>query len=155
MQRSALRVEKEKSEEERQRDIDDEHWVLDLPETKQKESKYVFDPSYTSVEQLCYGRMSFNGFNVEVEKLMKLHNASAELEAAEEREREISVPDKEMANRYKSLIGTIGKKFAKKRQRSEIKDMDDGKVTIDLTQDNVPMKKKKNKEKPKFLKPAD
>ena len=37
MQRSALRIEKEKHEEEQQRVIDDEHWVLDLPPTKQKE----------------------------------------------------------------------------------------------------------------------
>lgn len=49
MQRSALRIEKEKSEEEQKRVIDDEHWVLDLPETKQKE--YVFKsitPVYTN-----------------------------------------------------------------------------------------------------------
>ena len=37
MQRSALRIEKEKHVEEQQRVIDDEHWVLDLPQTKQKE----------------------------------------------------------------------------------------------------------------------
>ena len=37
MQRSALQIEKEKSEEEKQKVIDDEHWVLDLPETEQKE----------------------------------------------------------------------------------------------------------------------
>lgn len=37
MQRSALQIVKEKCEEEKQRVIDDEHWVLDLPETKQKE----------------------------------------------------------------------------------------------------------------------
>lgn len=37
MQRSALQIEKEKSEEEKQKVIDDEHWVLDLPETEHKE----------------------------------------------------------------------------------------------------------------------
>lgn len=37
MKRSALRIEKEKSEEERKYDIDDEHWVLDLPPIEQKE----------------------------------------------------------------------------------------------------------------------
>lgn len=51
MQRSALRIEKEKSEEEQKRVIDDEHWVLDLPETKQKE--YVFlKIYYSSVHKL-------------------------------------------------------------------------------------------------------
>ena len=37
MQRSVLRIEKEKTAEEQQHIIDDEHWVLDLPETHQKE----------------------------------------------------------------------------------------------------------------------
>jgi hypothetical protein len=37
MQRSALQIVKDSSEEEKQKVIDDEHWVLDLPETKQKE----------------------------------------------------------------------------------------------------------------------
>lgn len=37
MRRSALQIEKEKSEEEKQKVIDDEHWVLDLPETEHKE----------------------------------------------------------------------------------------------------------------------
>lgn len=51
MQRSALRIEKEKSEDEQKRVIDDEHWVLDLPETKQKE--YVFlKIYYSSVHKL-------------------------------------------------------------------------------------------------------
>ena len=42
MQRSALQIEKEKSEEEKQKVIDDEHWVLDLPETEQKEWVLTF-----------------------------------------------------------------------------------------------------------------
>lgn len=42
MQRSAQQIEKEKSEEEKQKVIDDEHWVLDLPETEQKEWVLTF-----------------------------------------------------------------------------------------------------------------
>ena len=37
MQRSALKLEKQQNEEEHKRDIDDEHWVLDLPITRKKE----------------------------------------------------------------------------------------------------------------------
>jgi M-phase phosphoprotein-6 len=37
MQRSVLRIEQEKNAEEQQRAIDEEHWVLDLPELKQRE----------------------------------------------------------------------------------------------------------------------
>ena len=37
MQRSVARKEQVENEAEQQRQIDDEHWVLDLPETQQKE----------------------------------------------------------------------------------------------------------------------
>ena len=37
MQRSVLRMEEEKNEEEKQKVIDDEHWVLDLPQLTKRE----------------------------------------------------------------------------------------------------------------------
>ena len=37
MQRSVLRMEVEQNEEEKQRVIDDEHWVLDLPALQRRE----------------------------------------------------------------------------------------------------------------------
>ena len=40
MQRSVLRMEEEQNEEEKQKVIDDEHWVLDLPQLTERE--YVF-----------------------------------------------------------------------------------------------------------------
>ena len=36
MQRSVLRMEEEQNAEEKQRVIDDEHWVLDLPQLTQR-----------------------------------------------------------------------------------------------------------------------
>ncbi|KAL5022653.1 hypothetical protein ScPMuIL_001808 [Solemya velum] len=115
MQRSVLRIEKEQNEEERQRVIDDEHWVLDIPVTHQKESRFVIESSLPKIQNLRFSRMSFKGFNPEVEKLMKLHDTERDLEEAERKEKEISVGDVEMADRYQNLIGTISKKFAKKR----------------------------------------
>ncbi|XP_076449371.1 M-phase phosphoprotein 6-like isoform X2 [Babylonia areolata] len=119
MQRSVLRMEEEQNEEEKQRVIDDEHWVLDLPQLTKREEKFIIQPSFSACETLQYGRMSFNGFNPEVEKLMKIHNTDSELEEAEEREKETAVSATEMANRYTALVGLISKKFSTKRKRNE------------------------------------
>lgn len=37
MRRSVIRIEKEQNDEEQRRIIDDEHWVLDIPELQEKE----------------------------------------------------------------------------------------------------------------------
>ncbi|XP_060582511.1 M-phase phosphoprotein 6-like [Ruditapes philippinarum] len=141
MKRSALRIEKEKSEEERKHEIDDEHWVLDLPPIEQRESKYVLEPSYERCENLMYGRMSFKGFNTEVEKLMVQNNARLQLEDAERRENETSVNDEEMAQRFQSLSDTINKRFLTKRQRQ--------------TEPEENSKSSRKKVKKQFIKPAD
>lgn len=129
MQRSALRIEKEKSEEEQKRVIDDEHWVLDLPETKQKESKFITEPSILRIEDLKFGRFSFNGCNAEIEKMMKAAATEKENARSEAVEKELRVDDEEMAGRYKTLFGTIAKKFAKKRQRSALTEEEEATTT--------------------------
>ncbi|XP_046549435.1 M-phase phosphoprotein 6-like [Haliotis rubra] len=126
MQRSVLRIEKEQNEEENNRAIDDEHWVMDVPPLPKKQSRYDIQPSYVVCENLCYGRMSFKGFNPDVEKLMAIHNTQMELDAAEEREKETHVSEDEMAERYKSLVGIIAKKFKKKRKQKEAVDEEAG-----------------------------
>ncbi|XP_005107945.1 M-phase phosphoprotein 6 [Aplysia californica] len=140
MQRSVLRIEREQNEDERQKIIDDEHWVLDLPEYKTKEHRYLKDQSYAFCEQLRFGRQSFQGFNPEIEKLMKAEIAEQELKEAEEKEKQNSVSDKEMTQRYSSLMGILAKKFAKKRSRKDI---------VDEEEVEEPSKKKA------FLKPSD
>ncbi|KAK3799124.1 hypothetical protein RRG08_051399 [Elysia crispata] len=126
MQRSVLRMEKEQNEEERQKIIDDEHWALDLPEYKTKESDFLENQSYSICEELLFGRQSYQGFNPEIEKLMKVQNAEKEAQKSEQKEKEESVGDQEMAQRYSSLMGIIAKKFSKKRQRSsETKSQDE------------------------------
>ncbi|XP_022344682.2 M-phase phosphoprotein 6-like [Crassostrea virginica] len=156
MQRSALQIEKEKSEEEKQKVIDDEHWVLDLPETEQKESKYITETSIAYIEDLQFGRFSYNGCNPEVEKLMKIYSKDKELEAAATREAQNSVDDQEMAERYMSLSHTIAKKFAKKRKHGELNESftktEEERVSVE---EEVPKSLRKKSSKRKFMKPKD
>ncbi|KAM6973332.1 M-phase phosphoprotein 6 [Aplochiton taeniatus] len=125
MQRGLDADRKKQLEEEEKRIISDEHWYLDLPELKAKENFIIEERSFVPCEELKYGRMSFKGFNPEVEKIMKLMNARNK--TGEEEEYEISrmetdVTDEEMARRYESLVGSMKKKFAKKRDRSKIEE---------------------------------
>jgi len=117
MQRSVLKIERDQNEEEKQKIIDEEHWVLDLPEYKTKEQLFVTDQSYMFCEQLRFSRMSFQGFNPDIEKLMTADAAEKEQKIIEEKEKQNSVSDKQMANRYSSLMGVLAKKFTKKRSR--------------------------------------
>lgn len=141
MQRSVLRIEKDQNEEEKQKDIDEEHWVLDLPEYQKKESQYLADQSYLFCEQLMFGRQSFQGFNPEIEKLMKAHIDDQVTKKTEETEQQNSVSDKDMATRYSSLMGVLAKKFASKRSRKE--------STDEETDSGKPSRKKA------FIKPED
>ncbi|KAL8585754.1 hypothetical protein ACOMHN_040536 [Nucella lapillus] len=160
MQRSVLRMEEEQNEEEKQRVIDDEHWVLDLPHLTQREERFVPQPSYTGCEDFLFGRMSFKEFNPEMEKLMKLHNPGTEEEDAEEKETAVTAT--EMANRYSALVGLIGKKFTTKKRRSGVLDEEEKDNAAEMIDDdddddteqliNLLPKTKKSR---KFLKPDD
>ncbi|KAH9509572.1 M-phase phosphoprotein 6 [Bulinus truncatus] len=133
MQRSVLRIEREQNEENLQKVIDDEHWVIDWPDYKTKESSYVKNQSYTFCEQLQYGRQSFNGCNPEIEKIMQAKKVDRQLKQSEEVEKQNSVSEVEMANRYSTLMNVIAKKFAKKRKKKDVETegMDDaGEETV-------------------------
>lgn len=70
-------------------------------------------------------------------------NSKNRAEAAEEEETvEVDVSDEEMARRYETLVGTIGKKFAKKRDRANYEEDENGNI-------------KAIKTKKMFLKPQD
>uniref|UniRef100_A0A2K6UPS9 M-phase phosphoprotein 6 n=1 Tax=Saimiri boliviensis boliviensis TaxID=39432 RepID=A0A2K6UPS9_SAIBB len=120
----------------------EEHWYLDLPEFKGKESFIIEEQSFLLCEDLLYGRMSFRGFNPEVEKLMLHMNAKHKAEEVEDETVELDVSDEEMARRYETLVGTIGKKFARKRDHASYEEDENG--------DIQPIKAKKM-----FLKPHD
>ncbi|XP_061078376.1 M-phase phosphoprotein 6 [Conger conger] len=146
MQRGLDADVKKQLEEEEKRIISDEHWYLDLPELQAKENFIIEERSFVPCEELVYGRMSFKGFNPEVEKLMALMNTQNKNEDEEEGEditrMETDVTDEEMARRYESLVGSMKRKFATKRERSQIQD-EDGKRMIEA------------KVKKVFLKPQD
>ncbi|XP_063168968.1 M-phase phosphoprotein 6 [Candoia aspera] len=148
MQRGLDSETKKQLEEEEKKIISEEHWFLDLPELKEKESLIIEERSFVMCEDLLYGRMSFKGFNPEVEKLMIQMNSRYKMEDAEEEKNamEADVSDEEMARRYETLVGTIGKKFLKKREKSHV--LQD--PTEDESSDRRPSKVKKV-----FLKPQD
>ncbi|XP_059146033.1 M-phase phosphoprotein 6-like, partial [Physella acuta] len=125
MQRSVLRIEKEQNEEEQQKVIDDEHWVLDIPDYKTKGSLFLQNQSYVVCEGLRFGPQSYQGFNPEIEKIMRLQSAEEEAKRSEEIEKQNSVSDQEMVNRYSSLMGVIAKTFAKKRNRNDVAENDE------------------------------
>ncbi|MCJ8735866.1 hypothetical protein PDJAM_G00252550 [Pangasius djambal] len=149
MQRGLDAEAKKQLEEEEKRIISDEHWYLDLPELKAKESFIVEERSYVPCEDLVYGRMSFKGFNSEVEKLMVLMNAPKE-EEDEEEEKDMTrmdtdITDEEMAMRYGSLVESMKRRFAKKRECTSLKNEEE-----DVNQNIVETQPKKV-----FLKPQD
>ncbi|KAL4642215.1 M-phase phosphoprotein 6 [Arapaima gigas] len=145
MQRGLDAEIKKQLEEEEKKIISDEHWYLDLPDLKAKESFIIEENSFVPCEDLIYGRMSFKGFNPEVEKFIQVLNTMSqkEQEADEDLVRmETDITDEEMANRYNRLVENIRKKFAKKRDRSVLHDEDASETT-----------EKNNKKL--FLKPQD
>ncbi|KAK1163375.1 M-phase phosphoprotein 6-like [Acipenser oxyrinchus oxyrinchus] len=147
MQRGLDAETRKQLEEEEKRIISDEHWYLDLPELKEKENFIIEERSFLPCEDLLYGRMSFKGFNPEVEKLMTLMNSQNRTEDAEEEEQNktgVDVSDEEMARRYESLVGSIKRKFTKKRNRPAIQG-----------DDNVNRNIRSPKIKKVFLKPQD
>ncbi|NXG75565.1 MPH6 phase, partial [Baryphthengus martii] len=106
----------------------------------------IEERSFMPCEDLLYGRMSFKGFNPEIEKLMIQMNSRCKEEEIEVDDKmEADVSDEEMA-RYETLVGTIGKKFLRKRDQRVLQDEEE-----DGSSDTKPSKKAKKK----FLKPQD
>ncbi|KAJ7326614.1 hypothetical protein JRQ81_016373 [Phrynocephalus forsythii] len=138
MQRGLDEKTKKQLEEEEKKIISNEHWFLDLQELKEKESLYNRRKKFWTI-------MSFKGFNPEVEKLMIQMNLQHKMEETGEAgsAMEADVSDEEMARRYETLVGTIGKKFLKKRECHVLKD----------TEEDENSGRKPSKMKKTFLKP--
>ncbi|XP_063754156.1 M-phase phosphoprotein 6 isoform X2 [Eleginops maclovinus] len=120
MQRGLDAETKKQLEEDERRIISDEHWYLDLPELRARENLILEERSLVSCEDLKYGRFSFQGFNPEVE-LMVMMNPKEEEEDKQEEEvscMQLDVTDEEMALRYESLVGSMRKKFSRKRDQT-------------------------------------
>nr|XP_046250098.1 M-phase phosphoprotein 6 [Scatophagus argus] len=145
MQRGLDAETKKQLEDDEKRIISDEHWILDLPELTAKESLIIEEKSFVPCEDLKFGRISFKGFNPEVEKLMAVMNPKDEEEKEEEEvsRMQTDVTDEEMALRYESLVRSMKKKFAKKRDRAAIEEED-----LNQNQDQTSTKRV-------FVKPQD
>uniref|UniRef100_A0A023FFJ9 Putative m phase phosphoprotein 6 n=1 Tax=Amblyomma cajennense TaxID=34607 RepID=A0A023FFJ9_AMBCJ len=105
-----------KSKEKAQKDEEDaEHRSLfksDAMDSIKKEgSRYVIKESYTPCLDLLTPRMSFKGRNPEIERLMRQGDETEKKPASMP-----GIPDQEMAKRYSTLVGTIAKKFDKRKQ---------------------------------------
>ncbi|KAL9974112.1 hypothetical protein ACROYT_G011113 [Oculina patagonica] len=147
MKRKAESDYRRQLEEERQRAIEESHWVLDGKE-KEDRSCIEFEPSYVKCEELYpSGRMSFKNFNPAVEKMFKEMVAEENLVRSEAREREETVSDEEMAKRYESFVGTVAKKFSTKRKRSS--------VGASFETDSPSISQPAKKPKREFMKPRD
>uniref|UniRef100_A0A8C6ETP8 Uncharacterized protein n=1 Tax=Marmota marmota marmota TaxID=9994 RepID=A0A8C6ETP8_MARMA len=57
MQRGLYSETKKKLEKEEKKIISEEHWYLDLPKLKEKESAIIEEQSFLLCEDLLYGRM--------------------------------------------------------------------------------------------------
>ncbi len=109
MRKTAIEKTKEELEaEERNQPIDDEHWFLDMPDSFKSKStdSVVVEQSCIIFSGIQFGRMSFNGFNPLIEKLM---NPPEVEEAESDNEKEID--DEEMAY-------NLNKKFSKNFNKS-------------------------------------
>ncbi|XP_040185525.1 LOW QUALITY PROTEIN: M-phase phosphoprotein 6 [Rana temporaria] len=147
MQRSLDPETRRQMETEEKKIISDEHWFLDLPELKEKENFIIEERSLHPCIDFTYGRMSFKGFNPEVEKLMvEMNSPRGTDEDLDESKMEADVSDEEMARRYESLVGTIKKKFAKKRDHKAIKE-------VEVEDENCNIRSSKVKKG--FMKPQD
>jgi len=76
---------------------------------------FEYNNSITILEQLAFGRMSFQGMNPEVELLMR--NDGKSEEETSQQAPETSITDEDMAEQYKNK--NMDKKFKTKRQRRD------------------------------------
>ncbi|XP_066926287.1 M-phase phosphoprotein 6-like isoform X2 [Clytia hemisphaerica] len=98
-------------------------WVIGGIDRQTKKVPYTFDVSYMECEELIpYGRMSYLNFNPVVQKKHHELLQEANMALSGEREEFDGVSDEEMAHRYESLVGTVGKKFQTKRKRKAIEE---------------------------------
>jgi len=164
MQKTASKLQQEVEEEEI--GALEEQWVIeslpaqylalmskvDPPEEGDADHElFEYVNSITVLEQLNFGRFSFQGMNPEVETLMR-NEGKSEVEENDDENAETTVTDEDMANQYSSFVKNMDKKFKTKRQRqNESSDEDE-------QEDAVKKQKTPNKiigEVKTFLKPKE
>ncbi|CAK9814760.1 M-phase phosphoprotein 6 [Anthophora quadrimaculata] len=132
MKRTKEKVEKQQFQEE-----GEEYFGNELTKRMKKESeRFIIEPSYVFCEKLIEGRVSFQGMNPEIEKLMEAEENNERIKIEEKMETDVS--DKQMANHWKKY-----RKMVKPEHKYE-------KLLQKRNNNHEPSQKK-----PKFLKPQD
>ncbi|XP_078042671.1 M-phase phosphoprotein 6 [Augochlora pura] len=132
MKRTKEKVEKQQFQEE-----GEEYFGNELTKRMMKDSeRFLIEPSYIICEQLIDGRVSYQGMNPEIEKLMEQEVAKEH--TAMESQNETDVSEEQMAKRWKSY----------KKQNSERK-------CKNATQNDSFKSFHPKPKKPKFMKPQD
>nr|CAD7440468.1 unnamed protein product [Timema bartmani] len=82
-------------------------------EMKQGSNKFIIETSFVPCEDLIVGRLSFQGMNPVIERIMQEEEDAKREKVVPKVEADVS--DNEMAHRYSTLVGTIGRKYNTKR----------------------------------------
>lgn len=78
---------------------------------------YILEQSYVPCENLIDGRLSFQGMNIEIERLMQLEEIAKRPPV--DRSMKTDVSDMEMTTQFKqSLVETVASKYQIKRNRA-------------------------------------
>ncbi|XP_053989702.1 M-phase phosphoprotein 6-like isoform X1 [Hylaeus volcanicus] len=105
MKRTKEKVEKEQFQEE-----GEEYFGNELTERMKKVlDRFITEPSYVFCEKLIEGRLSFQGMNPEIEKLMEAeqNNKCTSLDV----KKETDVSDEQMAERYKGFNKNVKREY--------------------------------------------
>ncbi|KAK5647051.1 hypothetical protein RI129_005515 [Pyrocoelia pectoralis] len=114
MKRTKERVEKEKDDAE-----GEAMYANEITQAMRKSGNInLTEVSIATCKDLIEGRLSFNGMNPDIEKLMTDYHQKF-IKAEKTKETEVS--DVEMAKSYSSTIQTFGNKFETKRNRNKNK----------------------------------
>ncbi|KAI4495589.1 hypothetical protein M0802_008601 [Mischocyttarus mexicanus] len=72
-----------------------------VPMTSKFDDQFVVEPSFVVCEQLIEGRLSFNGMNPELEKLLEIEEINKTMELEKKLEKDVT--DEQMAENWLSL----------------------------------------------------
>ncbi|KAG0002209.1 M-phase phosphoprotein 6 [Entomortierella chlamydospora] len=163
MQRQQERETREKLEKEQVRVITEAHWVLDHKGVELPKPKFQveYEPSFLqmdSAERSSVGRVSFQKFNEDIEKIASNSAGKQQLERELKRERQGEIGDDEMAE---ELGGALKAKKTKTSSGSSSPNVS----TKPTTNRRVPPKQANNtnsdgsnngnEKKPVFMKPRE
>jgi M-phase phosphoprotein-6 len=151
MKKSALETQEKIAEDEKNKLIDNEHWYLDMPNLEINQNNITVEKSYTVFNGTSFGRLSFQGFNPDIEKIM----LSKLSDSTEPVENEISAEDKDLAEYYEKNY----RRNNKRKKNGNIM-MNNGNFDFDNAVQNGNIKDKVDKnilksqnKKRKFIKP--